>query len=116
MNADGWSALLITVLLANALLGFGYRLYRAAKGGPLADAVGQAILGALLVAVALGVGAGWSVARWGALAYGLVFGVVVMPVWTLAVLIPMRPGALDVLFTVAYWIGLGAVVVAALAL
>jgi hypothetical protein len=107
---------LVTALVLNAFLGFGYRLLRFFKGGPLGDVVGQAILGALLVglAVAVGTGAGW--ARWAALAYGLLFGLVVMPIWTLAVLIPMRPARLDYAFTAVYWGALAAVVIAALTL
>ena len=104
---------LVVALMLNAGLGFGYRLWRFFKGGPLGDVVGQAILGALLVglAVAVGAGAGW--ARWAALGYGLLFGLVVMPVWTLAVLLPMQPGRPDYAFTVAYWGALAAVVVGA---
>ncbi len=103
MESDTWRAVLIAALLVNAATGFGYRVYRYRKGGPRADVVGQAILGALLVALAaaLGLGAGWP--RWGALAYALLFGIVVMPLWVLAVLIPLRPRALDYTFTGTYW-------------
>lgn len=105
---------LVGALVFNAVLGLGYRIYRLRRGGPKADVVGQAILGALLAALALALvlGAGWP--RWPALAYGLVFGVVVMPVWVLAVLIPLDPRAPDYLFTAAYWAGLVTVVISAL--
>ena len=109
-----WVQILMGALVFNAVLGLGYRIYRLRRGGPKADVVGQAILGALLVALALGLvlGAGWP--RWPALIYGVVFGVVVMPVWVLAVLIPLNPGAPDYVFTATYWIGLGAIVISAL--
>lgn len=99
----------------NAVIGLGYRVYRLRKGGPMADVVGQAILGGILLglAVALVLGAGWP--RWAALGYGLLFGLVVMPIWVLAVLIPLRPGPLDYAFTGSYWAALAVVVVAALA-
>ncbi|MDQ3955589.1 MAG: hypothetical protein M3285_08580 [Actinomycetota bacterium] len=113
---EAWESLLAAALVLNALLGFGYRLFRFYKGGPLGDVIGQAVLGALLVglAVAVGTGAGW--ARWAALAYGLLFGLLVMPIWTLAVLLPLRPTRLDYVFTATYWGALAGVVVAAIAL
>jgi small-conductance mechanosensitive channel len=116
MDSDTWRALLVTALLVNAASGLGYRVYRLSRGGPRSDVVGQAILAALLagLAAALLAGAGWP--RWGALAYGLLFGVVVMPVWVLAVLIPLRPRALDYAFTGVYWAMLAAIVAAAIAL
>ena len=115
MDSDTWRAVLVAGLLLNAASGLGYRVYRFRKGGPKSDVVGQSILGILLVgvAVALAEGAGW--ARWPALAYGLLFGVVVMPLWVLAVLIPLRPRAIDYAFTAVYWTVLALVVVAALA-
>lgn len=96
----------MVALALNAVLGFGYRVYRLAKGGPLADVTGQAILGLLLggLAIAVALDAGW--ARWGALAYALLFGIVVMPIWVFAVLIPLPPGRTDYLFTAAYWLTL----------
>ena len=115
MDDNAWTTLLIWSLVLNAALGLGYRVYRYGKGGPRADVIGQAILGVLLLvlAVSLGLGAGWP--RWGALGYGLVFGLVVMPVWTLAVLIPLPPGITDYAFTAIYWATLGVVVVSSLA-
>ncbi|HEX2051972.1 MAG TPA: hypothetical protein VHJ34_15245, partial [Actinomycetota bacterium] len=89
---------------------------RLTKGGPMADVAGQALLGALLVVLAAGAAAGSWWARWGALAYALLFGLVVMPVWTLAVLIPMRPGPVDVGYAVVYWVALAVAAIAALAL
>lgn len=113
---SGWQVLLAVALVVNALIGFGYRIYRYGKGGPLSDVVGQAILGVLLlgIAVAVALGAGW--ARWPALVYAGLFGIVVMPLWVLAVLIPLRPKAIDLAFTGLYWAALVAIGVAALAL
>lgn len=116
MESDTWRAVLVGALLVNAAAGVGYRVYRLGKGGPRSDVVGQAILGVLLagLAAALAAGAGWP--RWGALGYALLFGVVVMPVWVLAVLIPLRPAAVDYVFTAVYWLLLATVAVAAIAL
>jgi hypothetical protein len=111
-----WRTILIVALAINAALGFGYRVYRLSKGGPIADVWGQAILGVLLALTAAFVqmGDGW--ARWVAVAYGLLFGLAVLPVWILGVLIPMRPRKPDYAFTAVYWVGLIVIVVAALAL
>ena len=116
MTSDAWRLVLVVALGLNAATGFGYRVYRLSKGGPLGDVVGQAVLGALLLGLALAVAleAGW--ARWPALMYALLFGVAVMPVWVLAVLIPLRPRWIDYAFTVVYWIGLVVVGISALAL
>jgi hypothetical protein len=115
VHSEMWRAVLAVALATNATVGFAYRVYRFKKGGAIADVVGQAILGALLLwlTVALALGAGWP--RWPALGYGLLFGVVVMPVWVLAVLIPLRPGPVDYAFTASYWLALGVIVVAAIA-
>ena len=113
--ATFWQTVLVIALAFNAALGFGYRVYRLSKGGPMGDVVGQAILGVLLAALAVAIAAGTAWARWAALIYGLLFGVVVMPVWVLAVLLPMRPRAIDYAFTAVYWAGLGVIVVAAIA-
>ncbi len=56
---------------------------------------------------------GW--ARWPSLGYALLFGVIVMPVWTLGVLLPSRPRAIDYTFTIVYWVALGVIAVAAIA-
>ncbi|HEX2236122.1 MAG TPA: hypothetical protein VHK89_07595 [Actinomycetota bacterium] len=114
MASDPWQATLVAALVVNAVSGFAYRVYRLARGGPTADAIGQAALGVVLVAIAFAVAAeaGW--ARWAALAYGVLFAIVVMPVWTVAVFIPMRPGPLDRAFAATYWAVLVVVVVAAL--
>jgi hypothetical protein len=116
MDSDTWRVVLIAGLLVNACAGLGYRVYRQSKGGPRSDVVGQTILGGLLVvlAVALVTGAGWP--RWPALVYGVVFGLVVMPLWVLAVLIPLQPRAIDYAFTAVYWVVLAAIVIAALSL
>ena len=115
MDPDLWRTVLATALALNATLGFGYRLFRLTKGGPLGDVVGQAVLGAILVAIAVGVAVGVGWVRWVALSYALVFGLVVMPLWVLAVLIPLPPRPPDYAFTVAYWLTLGVVAVAAIA-
>lgn len=116
MESETWRIVLVTALGLNAALGFGYRLYRLGKGGPVGDVIGQAVLGLLLVALATAVAydAGW--ARWVALAYALLFGAVVMPVWVLGVLIPLPPGRTDYAFTAVYWATLAAVAVAAIGL
>lgn len=103
MSSDIWRTLLVVALLTNAVTGFGYRFYRFRKGGPIGDVWGQAVLALLLgaLAVAAGLGAGWP--RWPALAYAGLFGLVVMPIWTLAVLIPLPPGGIDYAFTGLYW-------------
>jgi len=116
MTEDFWRDVLVGALALNALIGLAYRIYRLTKGGPMSDVIGQAILSCFLALLALGVAAGSAAGRWGALAYGLLFGVVVMPVWVLAVLIPLRPRATDYAFTAVYWIGCVAVVVSAVAL
>ena len=116
MDTDTWRAVLIAALVANALIGIGYHTFRLTRGGPMADVIGRTALGVVLIglAVAVGLEAGW--ARWGALAYGLLFGLAAMPVWVLGVLIPMEPGKIDYAFTAAYWSCALLVIVAALAL
>ncbi|MGH2819734.1 MAG: hypothetical protein ACRDJ5_03680 [Actinomycetota bacterium] len=109
-----WRVVLVVALCVNALLGLGYRVFRLSKGGPLGDVVGQSILAGLLLIVALALALGIAWTRWLALGYGVVFGVAVMPVWVLAVLIPMRPRAPDYAFTGLYWSCLALVVVGAL--
>ena len=104
---------MIILLVLNASLGLGYRIFRLSKGGPIGDVIGQALLGAVLAATAVGVAAGWDFAGW-ALAYAVLFALVVMPLWTLAVLIPMRPGRVDLGFTIGYWAVLIGIFVAAL--
>lgn len=116
MESDTWRAVLAAGLLFNACTGLGYRVHRLRHGGPKADVVGQAILALLLVSLALPLTLGAAWPRWPALVYGILFGVVVMPIWVLAVLIPLRPRALDYAFTVSYWLVLALVVVAAIAL
>jgi hypothetical protein len=113
MNAAEWA--LVGLLAVNAVVVFSYRVLRLTKGGPTADAVGGGLLAAALVGVAIGVAAGAAWARWAAGLYGAAFGLVVMPIWTLAVLIPLRPTLLDYAFTAVYWTTLVAIVVAAFA-
>lgn len=105
---------LVVALAAVAGLGLVYRAYRVTKGGPRWDAYGQAVLalGLVLVALAIDHGVIWS--RWIAFGFAVLFSLVVMPVWVLGVLIPMRPAAIDYAFTAAYWVGLIVVGVAAL--
>jgi hypothetical protein len=114
MESSPWTIVLSAALGLNAVLGFFYRVYRLSRGGPMGDVVGQGILGILLIGLALLVAAGAGWARWISLAYALLFGVVVMPVWILAVLIPLRPGRIDKAFTIVYWVTLGAVALAAI--
>jgi len=109
------STVLVGALALNAALVPVYRVYRLMKGGPMVDVVGGAILGAMLALLALGIAADWTWARWAALFYALLFGIVVMPLWTLAVLIPLRPRLPDYVFTVGYWIILVVIAVAAIA-
>ena len=109
------STVLVGALTLNAVLVPVYRVYRLMKGGPMVDVVGGAILGAMLALLALGTAADWTWARWTALFYALLFGIVVMPVWTLAVLIPLRPRLPDYFFTVGYWLSLVVIAVAAIA-
>ena len=113
MDPDLWRAVLVTALALNATLGFGYRVFRLSKGGPLGDVVGQAVLGAILLLTALGIAVGVGWVRWVALAYALAFGLVVMPIWVLAILIPLPPRPADYAFTVGYWLALGVIAVAA---
>ena len=116
MTSDAWRLVLVAALGINAATGFGYRVYRLSKGGPLGDVIGQAVLGVLLLGLALAVALDAAWARWPALMYALLFGVAVMPVWVLAVLIPLRPRWIDYAFTVVYWICLVLVGLSALAL
>jgi hypothetical protein len=115
METDTWQVVLAASLAVNAVLGLGYRVLRLTRGGPMSDVVGQAILGLVLLGLALGAYAGARAATLGGLFYGILFGAVVMPIWTLAVLIPMTPGPLDYAFTIAYWSLLALIVVAAIA-
>ena len=115
MESDTWRTILVAALALNAALGLGYRIYRLSQRGPVADVVGQAVLALVLGALAAAISqdVGWP--RWAALVYGLLFGVVVMPIWTLAVLIPLEPRRIDYAFTVSYWALLAVIVVTAIA-
>ena len=110
---ETWRIILIAALSLNAVLGFGYRVYRLTKGGPIGDVIGQAVLGLILAVVAVGVAAELAWVRWVALVYALAFGLLVMPFWTLAVLIPLKPGKIDYAFSFFYWIDLALITVAA---
>ena len=114
MTSHTWELVLAIALILNAVLGFGYRVHRLGKGGPMGDVIGQAVLGVALavLGVAVAAGAGWP--RWPSLVYGLLFALVVMPIWTLAVLIPLPPERVDYAFTVVYWLSLAVICVAAL--
>ncbi|MFP5298963.1 MAG: hypothetical protein ACLGHL_08260 [Actinomycetota bacterium] len=107
-GSDPSTALVISLAISAASV-FGYRVYRLSRGGPLADAVGGAVLATMLIALGVLESAGASWARWPALVYAVLFGVIVMPIWTLAVYIPSRPGALDHAFIGVYWLSLVAV-------
>jgi hypothetical protein len=102
----GEQAVLVALLAVNAAMVFGYRVYRLTKGGPTADAIGGAILAAILATIAVGAGSGAAWATWAALSYALVFALLVMPVWTLGVLIPLPPARIDYAFAGAYWLSL----------
>jgi hypothetical protein len=108
-------SILVVLLALNGVVVFGYRIYRLTRGGPMADAIGGAILAVIVSVLAIGVAADLSWGRWGALVYAGLFGLAVMPVWTLAVLIPLRPGPPDYLFTAVYWATLLGVAIAAIA-
>ena len=114
MNEDAWQLVLAGALALNAVLGFAYRVYRLTKGGPVSDVWGQAVLGLLLGVLAMGAALDAGFVQWPALIYGLLFGLVVMPIWVLAVLIPQRPGPIDYTFTAIYWFDLLVIVIAAL--
>lgn len=114
MDGNVWLVVLAGALAVNAVAGFGYRVFRQARGGPMSDVIGQGILGILLVLLAAGALMDAGFVRWLALGYGLLFGLIVMPIWVLAVLIPQRPRAVDYAFTALYWSALGIIVVAAL--
>jgi hypothetical protein len=115
-DPDPWRVVLVVALICSGLSAAGYRAYRFTRGGPRADAIGGAVLALLLVLVAAGVGADLSWARWVALVYGLVFGILVTPVWILGVYIPSRPEPLDHALTGLYLLSLVTTIVAALAL
>jgi hypothetical protein len=115
MNGDGWFIVLGVALALNGVVGFAYRVYRLTKGGPMSDVIGQGILGLLLLVLAERALGGHGFVKWPAGIYGVVFGLVVMPIWVLAVLIPQRPVAIDHAFTGLYWAGLIVIVVAAIA-
>lgn len=113
-QSDGWQLVLIGALATGAALVLGYRVYRLSKGGPMADVYGGAALAVLLIALALLVAADAEWARWPALGYALFFGLLVMPVWTLGVLLPLDPGPIDYGFATLYWLSLILTAVAAL--
>jgi hypothetical protein len=115
MTAQTWQVLLAGALAVNAVLGLGYRVYRLSKGGPMGDVVGQAILGLILGALAIAVAADADWARWIAIGYGILFGVLVMPIWVLAVLLPLPPSRIDYAYTGVYWALLLVIVAAAIA-
>lgn len=75
----------------------------------MGDVIGGVILTIFLAILALVTAAGGGWARWPALAYALLFALIVMPVWTLAVLIPLPPEAVDYAFTALYWTTLVAI-------
>ena len=114
MKAETWETILVAALVINAIIGLAYRVYRRTKGGPIADVWGQAILGVLLCLIAAAIALNGDWPRWIALSYAVLFAVVVMPVWVLGVLLPLRPRALDYSFTVTYWVLLIAIGIAAL--
>lgn len=115
MKAETWETVLVAALLINAVIGLAYRVYRRTKGGPIGDVWGQAVLGVVLGGVALAIALNGDWPRWIAFAYAVLFAFLVMPVWVLGVLLPLRPRAVDYSFTVTYWLLLIAIGIAALA-
>ena len=113
MDLNTWEAVLVATLVINAALALGYRVYRLSKGGPMADVIGQGVLAFILVATAGAIAGGIGWTRWIAFGYALLFGLIVMPIWTLAILIPMEPRRADYAFTAIYWGSLFLVGVAA---
>lgn len=109
-----WETTLIAALVANAVIGLGYRVYRYRKGGPIPDVWGQAVLGVLLVGIAAGIAVDIEWLRWAAFFYAVLFAFVAMPVWVLGVLLPLRPRPIDYAFTVTYWLLLLLIALAAL--
>jgi hypothetical protein len=109
------ATILIVALALDAALVLTYRTYRLTQGGPMIDVIGGAILAGLLALLATGVALEWRWTRWGALVYAVLFGIVVMPVWTLGVLIPLRPRAPDYAFTAVFWTSLAVIAVTAIA-
>jgi len=105
MNEAGVTTLAIALAI-NAVIGFAYPVYRLSRGDPMGDVIGRAILGTLLCVIAAFVVLDHGWARWVAFAYGTFFAVVVMPIWVLAVLIPLRPGPIDYTYTTTYWLTL----------
>ncbi|MQB01002.1 MAG: hypothetical protein GEU78_12030 [Actinobacteria bacterium] len=111
---DAWVTTLAITLVVNAVIGFAYPVYRLSRGGPMGDVTGRAILGILLLAIAGFLSGDNDWPRWAALVYGAFFAAIVMPIWILAVLIPMRPTAIDYAYTTAYWLTLLLIALAAL--
>lgn len=109
-----WETTSIAALVGNAVIGLGYRVYRHRKGGPIGDVWGQAVLGVLLAAIAVGIAVEIEWLRWAAFSYAVLFAFVVMPVWVLGVLLPLRPRAIDYAFTVTYWMLLVLIALASL--
>lgn len=112
MDDGAWETILIAGLIANAVIGLGYRIYRHRKGGPIGDVWGQAVLAVVLGSIAIGIAAGLEWLRWLGFGYALLFGLVAMPIWVLGVLLPLRPRAVDYGFTVCYWVVLGVIALA----
>lgn len=111
---DAWLTTLAVAVIVNAAIGFAYPLYRLSRGGPMGDVTGRAILGILLLVIAAAALMDQEWARWAALAYGILFAAIVMPIWVLAVLIPLRPTTIDYLYTTTYWLTLLLIAITAL--
>lgn len=110
-----WQVVLAGALVATGILGLGYRLYRWRKKGPIGDVWGQGVLAVVLAGVAAAVIRDVTWARVVAVGFGGAFAIVVMPLWVLAVLIPLRPGRVDIAFTAIYWVLLLVIVAAGIA-
>lgn len=110
-----WVNVLASALVVAAVTGLGYRFYRWRNNGPIGDVWGQTFLALVLAGLAVAVVQEIAWARWAAVAFGASFAIVVMPLWVLAVLIPLPPGPVDVAFTATYWLLLATIVVAGVA-
>lgn len=99
--------------MVNGLVALVHRVLRHRKGGPILDVYGGIGLCLLLLALAGGIASGVHGLRWVALFYAVLFGLLVTPVWLLAVVIPARPRPREYILVGAYWASLLVIGVAA---
>lgn len=110
------STILIAALVVNGVLALAYRLLRNRRGGPIVDVYGGVGLFILLLSLAGSIGAGAEGLRWVAFGYAVLFGLVVAPIWVLAVVIPARPDKLEYTLVGSYWLTLPAIAISAIAI